>query len=109
MQSIETVLRFSTNWNHKLNCDSFTTLRLDSSKYQVGSTYKVMFKGYLKDVKVLDKKTLLLENITDWIAYLDTGYNREECIKIIKKMYSSHSIDWNTKKLQFLLLKTITN
>jgi hypothetical protein len=101
------VIGFSTNWNNKLNNESFTTLRLNSDKFEVGKTYKVVFKGHLKDVLVIDKKILLLENISEWIALIDTGHSRQECINIIKRMYSKYDIDWTTKKLQLLLLKTV--
>jgi hypothetical protein len=104
---MDNTLRFSTNWNNKLQCDTFTTLRLDSDKYKVGEVYKVTLKGHLKDIRIIDKKVLLLNQINDWIAFIDTGYNRDECINIIKRMYAKHDIDWNTKKLQLLLCKTV--
>lgn len=104
----ENVIKYSTNWNNKLDCDSFTTIRLHSNKYQVGKEYTVNLKGKdLKRVKIVDKKVLLLNDINEFIAQIDTGYSRQKCIDIIKKMYHNLNLNWDTQKIDFILQQTI--
>lgn len=87
------VIRFSYNWNNKLSCKAFTTLRLDSPKYEAGKVYDIYLEekgkelNYLGRAKCVDKKTMYTTSINDFIAYLDTGYNADECRKIIARMY----------------------
>lgn len=96
---------FAYNWNGKLNCTSFTTLRLQNDKYIVGQSYEVFLKKEkIFTVKVLAIKNILLENINEFIARLDTGYSREECIALIRTMYKNKNINWNTQKLSLILL-----
>lgn len=97
---------FSTNWNNKLQCDYYTTLRL-SGRYERGRTYEVWHKGqFLHHARVMGKKTLSMDTITEWIAYIDTGYSREECCKIIRRMYPKiDDIQWQVQPIYFYLLK----
>jgi len=98
-------LRFSFNWNNKLNCASFTTLRL-SDRFVVGEKINIELKETLfGSGTVVGKKSLKLSEINDFIAYIDTGYGIEECQKILKRMYSKIGIDWTTQKIYFYLIK----
>lgn len=99
------VFDFSYNWNNKLNNKYFTTLRLND-KFKVGETYPTHFKGKPRGiVTVVDKRHLFLADINDWIAYLDTGYSRAECQKILQTMYKSKGVNWSQKQLVLYLLK----
>ncbi len=100
-------LPFSYNWNNKLDCKAFTTLRLHNpDRFKVGQTYRITLnKSYKKHAKIEDIKTLLLKNISDYIAYLDTGYSKEECQSIIRKIYPNKNFEH--QKLDFILLKTV--
>ena len=100
-------INFSYNWNNKLDCKSFTTLRLSNrNKYKIGETYSVSIKNQIKkNVVIIDIKTIWLHEINDFIAYLDTGYSKEECINIIKKMYKS--VDFKKKQFDFILLNEV--
>jgi hypothetical protein len=98
-------LFFSYNWNNKLDCKAFTTIRLfNPGKHVVGVKYRVMLKrtenkgvGVIRSVK-----PFLLEQLNPYISYLDTGYPVEECRNIILKMYPK--IDFTTKKLALILI-----
>ena len=100
-------LDFSYNWNNKLDCQAFTTLRL-TDKYNINDTLKVMlrkeFRGF---VMVVDKRRFTLNKINDFIAYIDTGYNQQECVNILTKMYKNKNIDWEKQEIYFYLLKKI--
>jgi len=103
-------LKFSYNWNNKLECKAFTTIR-KSWRYQVGDIVKVELhnKGNLYpelafEAEIIDRRPLRLEHINDWIAQLDTGYSADECRQILQRMYKND--DWS-KPLCWYLLKRI--
>lgn len=98
-------LSFSTNWNNKLNNDCFTTLRL-SGRFSPGEIIEVQDRGVSKGhYKILDRRRLNnIEQINDWMAFLDTGYPAEETRNIIKKMYKDIK-DWSNQPIYYYLIK----
>ncbi len=97
-------LTFTTNWNNKLNCDNFTTLRL-SGRLNVGDLVEVVDRGVSKGMyKILDRRRLEnIEKINDWMARLDTGYPAEETKAIIKRMYKDIK-DWDRQPIYYYLV-----
>lgn len=100
-------LPFSFNWNNKIHCKAFTTLRLHQpNKYIVGNTYFIHLKGDpIKHAEIIAIKTILLKDINPFIAFIDTGYSVDECKKIIQRMYKNSN--WETQKIDFILLKSL--
>jgi len=102
---------FSYNWNNKLDCKAFTTLRL-SGRHQVGERLAIWLKekkgkeSQKGIAEVIGKKRLTLAQISEYIAYLDTGYSAKECQDIIKRMYRKVE-DWDTRPIYFYLLKYV--
>lgn len=80
-------LEFSFNWNRKLDCKVFTTLRL-SDRYELGDEIDIYLKNRrLGKAKVISKHKFKIGEITELVAGIDTGYSKKECIQIIKRMY----------------------
>lgn len=105
---MEKDLEFTTNWNNKLNCDCFTTIRLHNPiKYCLGATFKVYLKGRYKGrAKLVDVRSVTIDQINNFISYIDTGYNAEECRKIIRTIYKQkRAINWKTQLFDFCLLE----
>lgn len=99
-------LNFSYNWNNKLACPCFTTLRLrNDNKYFPGARFSISLhkKLLIHEVEVIDVKHLYLLQINEFIARLDTGYSKTECVKLIKTMYKNSAINWSTKQLSIIL------
>lgn len=103
-------LIFSYNWNNKLDCKCFTTIRL-SDKYQIGDEYKIVLKKGVNDVEckglavIIDIKYFYLDQLNNFISHLDTGYSVQECKKIIVRMYAD--ADWTKQKLSLILFKYV--
>jgi hypothetical protein len=99
---------FTYNWNNKLHNKSFTSLRLENNeKYVIGETYEILEKGIIiKKATIEGIRSIYIHEINLFIARLDTGYNIEGCVKIIKTMYSKKNIDWTKQKISFLLFVT---
>lgn len=100
-------LEFSTNWNNKLDCKCFTTIRIyNNKKHFKGNHFEVFLqKKYKAKVEVLSIGVIKINSLTDYICYLDTGYSSAETIEILKKMYPR--IDFKNTYLTVLLLKKI--
>lgn len=96
-------IKFSYNWNNKLDCNFFTTIRLyNPIKYQIGHIYDVSLKGeFKKQARLVEMKKIHHDQINAFIAGLDTGYSVEETKKILERMYKGKM--W----LGFILLETI--
>ncbi len=103
-------LKFSFNWNKKLDCETaFSTIRLKSGKYYLGAKFhywleergEVTKKGFATVVYVHHLK---IEQITEAMARLDTGYSRDKCIDMIKTMYKNIVKNWDTQELTFMVL-----
>lgn len=95
-------LDFSYNWNHKLDCDYFTTLRL-SDRFQVGEWLLCFLKNASKGRGlVVDKKRLTVGQLNPWVCGLDTGYTVEETKAILKRMHPGKIDDLATIYLYLL-------
>ncbi len=86
----EIITRFSYNWNKKLYCNFFTTIRLHNpKKYWIGSIHRIFLKAEdLGTAKIVQVKTIRLEEIDSFTASLDTGYNAASTRALFRKMYS---------------------
>ncbi|MDR0834622.1 MAG: hypothetical protein LBN93_10655 [Candidatus Symbiothrix sp.] len=101
------ILQFQNNWNNKLNCKAFTTLRLrNDKKYHTGAKFEVQLKGVSKGTATVKAVSYCqLDKISDYFAYLDTGYPADECRKIIREMYKKYpTLNWATQDIVFVLL-----
>lgn len=99
-------LKFSTNWNNKLDCQCYTTLRL-SGDFQIGETVEVWHqKRFMHHGKIIDKKVINMDKINEWIAFIDTGYSRQECIQILRRMYKDITDEqWQSQNIYFYLIQ----
>ncbi len=96
---------FSANWNNKLQCNYFTTLRL-SDRFNVSEKYPVLLKKkQIGTGEIIAKKYLKLSQINDFIAHLDTGYNATKCKEILRTMYKNKLIAWNTQQIVLYLIR----
>ncbi|MBI9056819.1 MAG: hypothetical protein JEZ01_03505 [Labilibaculum sp.] len=100
-------IRFSTNWNGKLNNQSFTTLRVhDPLKFRAGTIFSVEVDGKLfVNAKVITVKTMCLNEITEFEARLDSGYSRREFINLIKRLYRNRAFLYSSQKFDLVLFE----
>ena len=100
-------IKFCANWNNKLDCSAFTTIRpKDSERFQIGREYKIILKNtFKKNARIEAIKTIYYHQINEFIAQMDTGYSAHETKNIIKKMYSKVNLE--RQPFSFILLKTI--
>lgn len=76
-------LPFQKNWNSKLNCDIFTTIR--SYPLAVGQEVEVQLKGQTQYIAVcLGSQQIGLSEIPDYVISTDTGYPAEKGREILR-------------------------
>lgn len=99
-------LNFKTNWNNKLNCKVFSTIRpqIPEKNYKLDKKYEIYLNKEFKGIA----KIILLENyhisfLTDIECLLDTGYKKDETLKIIEKMY-----DGQYQYFEYIILKYLS-
>jgi hypothetical protein len=102
-------IHFSINWNRKLQCKFFTTIRLcNYAKYHLGRIYKIFrAENYCYDARVESIRYCTIDQLPDFTCYLDTGYSKEETIGIFKKMYLQKNINWETQLMAVILLQNL--
>lgn len=102
------ILKFSANWNNKLACICFTTIRLHNpKKHFVGNQFALMLRNIAYGVAtVVEVKKFKLSQLNEFMAMLDTGYSAEETKEIIIKMYPQ--INAENQYFDFVLLKKNT-
>lgn len=89
-------LKFSENYNNKLLCQFFTTLRLGKS-LAVGTEYMIdcpdiePFK-----VVVTDMRTGRFGDLNEVFTYLDAAMSRDELMQLMRKFYPHYVINENT-------------
>lgn len=98
-------IRFSANWNNKLDCEVFPTFRLPNNKYKIGQRYRVLLRheelGMAELIKIRKFAVPLpgdagnyryIEGrkyyyLTDSHALLDTGKPLAYLLTLFKKFY----------------------
>ncbi|MFI3240188.1 MAG: hypothetical protein R3Y22_06320 [Bacteroidales bacterium] len=84
-------ITYSKNWNNKLSCDSFATVRLyEPNQFELGESYEIVCDNDIMGVaKIVALRELELVELTDELAYLDAGCSASEMDKILREIYPS--------------------
>lgn len=99
-------ISFSNNWNNKLSGHYYTTVRLASSKYQVGKVLSVALKGkYLHKIKIIAVTLTQLHLLNNFITCLDMGMDLEKGINLMLRMYPT--VDFKSQRLVIVLCEVI--
>ena len=96
---------FSHNWNNKLNCTYFTTLRM-SDRLNKGDFVRIMLKATVTGYGyVVEKKRTSMGALkgNDFICGLDTGYTPAETPGILRTMYKGKEIQDDTPLFLYLI------
>jgi hypothetical protein len=105
---MENKTAFTRNWNGKLDCHVFTTLRLPSRKYKVGDVHEIWLNNkFHKFAKIKEISQLKITEIDEYIAGQDTGLSASKARELLQRMYANYTLDWNTQNLFYVLFETI--
>lgn len=100
------VLRFNHNWNNKLCCRFFTTLRLwNPDKYVLNMAFQVYLgQEYLGIAELKGARKTKSANLNAFVCGIDTGYSVAETQKILNRMYKGKE---DTKGLGLYLFRWV--
>jgi len=106
-------IEFTYNWNNKLDCRSFSTVRLaNSKKYVLLDDYQVYLKtkGNGPDIykglaKLQHIRRFNLFEVTPDITFLDANLNIFEFQKLLTTMYKNKLVDFRTQPLYFMIFQ----
>ena len=100
-------LNFDRNYNNKLRCKVFTSLRLPHAKLKVGARFEITLSYYPKGVvKIIGVEDIRGGELPLLKAKIDTGFDVKETMQILKNCYKDrHCINWNTQDLVLLYLE----
>lgn len=87
-------IAFSKNWNNKLNCNYFTTIRPKTDKYKINEVYQVVDNS--KSVENFKAKCVILihaklEDIPALTIYLDCGFDKAGFHSLMKSFYKERA------------------
>jgi len=84
-----TEINFSCNWNKKLDCNYFTTIRqYNLSKYEVGRRYVIKLKNVPISVcKIIEMYTTTVRDMSELLTRLDAGMSKEDMRVMLNRMY----------------------
>ena len=106
------VLDFLFNWNNKLGCNYFTTIRkateYNRKSLSPGSVVEIHLQNkfqYLAEVYHQD--VLLFSKIRISSLLLDTGYTYDECVKLFCKMNNCSENELMTRSFVLVYLKQL--
>lgn len=103
-------MEFDENYNNKLNCNCFTTIRLcNPYKNAIGSTKQIYLKGVWKgNAKVVGSAQIRLDQINPTMSRLDAGMLPDDLRRLIKACYKNRpGINWDTQLLDYMVLEYI--
>lgn len=96
---------FSQNWNNKLLCGAFTTVRMENpDRYRWGGEYTVvMGRHQLGSAKIVMLKTLYYKDLTEGMSMVDTGRPLPYLLKLLDSFYPS--ANWSVDRLNWMVLE----
>lgn len=101
--------KYSNNWNGKLLLNTFfTTIRIyNPAKHVTGVYAKNVYTRAQKEpvvftTEIVNVVPIMLDNIPDFVFYVDLGYTKNESIAIFEKMYKSKEVD--VHKVKFAII-----
>lgn len=106
-------LDFSNNWNNKLDCEVFSTIRLWNPRVHyegrecgvyLNAGTQSRFKGRVRYELVSEIK---LHQLKPAAALLDTGYTLPETINLIRTMYRNIISDVDKQSFAYIICRKI--
>lgn len=106
------IYNFSRNWNNKLDCDCFSTIRLRNDSANVIHDIVLARLNTKKDKRdykceVTYIHHFLLDNLTTAMANLDMALPKDKAKGVLFNMYKSRVPDFSKQQLSFIVLKKI--
>lgn len=105
-QEVNTI-KFLQNWNDKLNCKEFTTIRIfDPKKYKRGDLKRIELKSnFCMYAGIYEVKKVKLYDLAESEIRQDTGLSRKDAYHWFEKFYGKNFLE---KDYSFIFLREIS-
>lgn len=103
-------MKFTFNWNNKLFCKYFTSIRpYFKDRFNQGEIVKVIYSYRSKNFvigqcKIVYSANVLFNEIPEILWIIETGYSEETSIKIFKQIYANSNINYDKQLFQLMWL-----
>lgn len=100
-------IKFSQNWNKKLDTAAFTTLRLHNpTRHRRLQQFQIIVKNkYYCSAKLIAIKSMKLSEIDEYTARLDSGLPKHKFVGLIKRMYKNKGLIYDKQLFDLLLFE----
>lgn len=107
-------IKFQRNWNNKLSCNYFTTIRLPVEDYKIDNILRLMLhdNGVYREMgyaKVIEAKPIRSYQINDWMAFLDAGMSADKLREMLYFMYKDKVDDFEKTEFVYMILERMKN
>lgn len=103
-------LRFIKNYNQKLGCKFFSTIRIATQKnigkfkYGLGKQFNIRVGGVSRCyARLLSIEFMKIKNMPDYLFYLDAACGRDEFIELMAKFYGKNKA-WKDEETECMLM-----
>ena len=102
------VFNFSHNWNNKLDCNQFSTIRLRNDyKNVVGDIAQVKYKHETFNVQVVYISHFPFSKLNDGMTRIDMDLPIDKARTVLERMYSKKVPNINKQQFSFIVLKKL--
>ncbi|MGZ3999590.1 MAG: hypothetical protein ACXVIY_03130 [Mucilaginibacter sp.] len=101
------VITFSWNWNAKLFCKCFTTIRIHNpGKYVIGRSYDIRLNDHDMGTGIIRTiSQFRLDQFNDNMALIDMGMPAAKAKATLLTMYKNKNFNWDTQLFDFILIE----
>lgn len=101
-------INFNLNWNGKLYCNCFTTIRpKNDNKFKLHENYQVCLNGVdMGEVQIVYMKDFPLSKITDAMCLVDIGYLAKYANEVFGDLYPEIE-DIGTATFTYIVLERV--
>lgn len=84
---------FVKNWNNKLSCTVYTTIRRHNPHLRIGQVVEIKLnRVFLHKAEIIGLVNHPLEEIPKMVVMQDTGYNYDSSIELFRRFLKKDSI-----------------
>lgn len=115
-------IKFSVNWNNKLNCNHFTTVRLKNEAiFYKGAQAAIFMKSscivqdnrfpeernhlFMFNADIVHVANCNLNDLPEFFCLTDTGYDKLKCTNMLRTMYKNNEKAGENPEMSIIVLK----
>ena len=99
-------INYKENYNNKLNCIYYTSIRLESEHWEINRSYLVNLKGQKHHIATIESIVKMrLEDLTDYLTFPDCALPACRTIQFMQNLYPKE--DFTKKHIYLITFKKV--